>query len=140
MTFHNDIDDTEAAMWWDQHKQFFRKKHADIRAELRQTLKTALMLMDEWRGYYSPRLREYGKYQITASREREGATEFWREHAGEYGSLRAMKRLASEGWSNIERKEIEKLPETIYGNIKSVDVAQALAYAARGMKKTMTPS
>lgn len=122
--------------WWNDHKRFFRKAHKDFKTELRQTIIGALQVMDEWRGYYFPRLRKTGKIVITAYKEDDfGDRQYIREHGGKYWSELRKTELEKEGYKEIKVSDFQKLPESVYLNIKSIDVQKAIDYAVTGMKK-----
>jgi len=62
----------------------FRGEKPDLN-ELRQTLKGALAQMEEWRGFYAPRLREQGNWKVQAYKEHgpmKENREWYREHRG----------------------------------------------------------
>jgi hypothetical protein len=123
--------------WWNDHKRFFRKAHKDFKAELRQTIIGALQVMDEWRGYYFPRLRKTGKIVITAYRENNfGDRDYIREHGGKYWSELRKTELEKEGYQEIKVSDFQKLPESVYLNIKAIDIQKAIDYAVTGMKNT----
>jgi hypothetical protein len=124
-----------AEEWWNDHKRFFRKAHKDFKAELRQTIMGALQLMDEWRGYYFPRLRKTGKIVITAYKEDDfGDRQYIREHGSKYWSELRKAELEKEGYQEIKVSDFQRLPESVYLNIKSIDVQKAIDYAVTGMK------
>jgi len=99
-----------------------------------QELRFALASMNEWRGFYAPRLRERAGYAVQAEKTVGGKTERYREHKSKYGAERLANKLRSEGWQNVRITEISRLPESVYMNLKAVDVAKAIKDAAHGMK------
>lgn|GEM_PF-140677 len=123
--------------WWNDHKQFFRKAHKDYKAELRQTIMGALQVMDQWRGYYFPRLRKTGSLVITAYKEDEfGDRHYIREQGSTYWSELRSKELEREGYEEITVRESQRLPESVYLNIRTIDVQKSIDYAVTGMKST----
>jgi hypothetical protein len=126
-----------AADWWNDHKQFFRKAHRDYKAELRQTIMGALQVMDQWRGYYFPRLRKTGPIVITAYKEDEfGDRQYIHEHGSKYWSELRSKELELEGYKEVKVRDSQRLPESIYLNIRTIDVQKSIDYAVTGMKST----
>ena len=123
--------------WWNDHKQFFRKAHKDYKAELKQTIMGALQVMDEWRGYYFPRLRKTGTMVITAYKEDEfGDRHYIREQGSKYWSELRSKELEREGYHEIKVRDSQRLPESVYLNIRTIDVQKSIDYAVTGMKST----
>jgi hypothetical protein len=92
-------------------------------------LRYALASMQEWRGFYAPRLRDRADFAVQASRTVDGKTEYYRGHKGSYGAERLADKLRSEGWKNVRVTEIAKPPESVYMNLKAVDVAKAIKAA-----------
>jgi hypothetical protein len=124
-----------AADWWNDHKQFFRKAHKDYKAELRQTIMGALQVMDQWRGHYFPRLRKAGPIVITAYKEDElGDRQYIREQGSKYWSELRSKEFEREGYKEIKVTDSQRLPESIYLNIRTIDVQKSIDYAVTGMK------
>lgn len=134
--FNNEVfGEGEAEKWWNDNKKVFRKAHKDYRAELMQTLRGALSLMDEWRGYYFPRMRDRGAWTITAYREGDdGERQYIRETGGKHWSEIRQKELDRAGYKDISATETNKLPESIYLNIKTMDVQKAIDYSLQKMK------
>ena len=123
--------------WWNDYKQFFRKAHKDYKAELKQTIMGALQVMDEWRGYYFPRLRKTGAMVITAYKEDEfGDRQYIREQGSKYWSELRSKELEREGYHEIKVRDSQRLPESVYLNIRTIDVQKSIDYAVTGMKST----
>lgn len=123
--------------WWNDHKQFFRKAHKDYKAELRQTIMGALQVMDQWRGYYFPRLRKTGSMVITAYKADEfGDRHYIREQGSKYWSELRSKELEREGYEEITVRDSQRLPESVYLNIRTIDVQKSIDYAVTGMKST----
>ena len=131
----------EAEKWWDDNSQHFRKAHKDIKAELAHTLRGALAIMDEWRGYYSPRFREQGKWVVTATRLIPGTEdqEYFRQNKGYYAAQMLQKELIRQGWQDVNLYELSKIPESIYMNIKAIDVSKAIEYTVNKMKGKTSP-
>ena len=134
------FEEGDVKAWWNDHKQFFHKAHKDYKAELRQTIMGALQVMDEWRGYYFPRLRQTGKMVVTAYKEDEyGDRQYIREHGSKYWSELRIKELAREGYKDIKAMDFQKLPESIYMDIKAIDVQKAIDYSLTGVKSKTSP-
>ena len=125
--------------WWNDHKQSFRKAHKDYKAELRQTIMGALQVMDQWRGYYFPRLRKTGSIVITAYKEDEfGDRHYIREQGSKYWSELRSKELEREGYHEVKVRDSQRLPESVYLNIRTIDVQKSIDYAVTGMKSTIS--
>lgn len=99
-----------------------------------QELRFALASMNEWRGFYAPRLRDRAGYAVQAEKTHGDKTDRYREHRSKYGAERLADKLREEGWKNVTVTEISKLPESVYMNLKAVDVAKAIKDASAGMK------
>jgi hypothetical protein len=97
-------------------------------------LRFALASMNEWRGFYAPRLRDRASYAVQAEKPSGEKTERYREHKSKYAAERLADKLRGEGWKNVTVTEISKLPESVYMNLKAVDVAKAIKDASAGMK------
>lgn len=99
-------------------------------AELKSTLKYALAEMEKWRGYYAPRIREAGDWKVQAYKEHgplEANREYYREHrASELSAQRLAKKLAREGWKITSIGRVEKLPESVYQDVKAVAAAKLI--------------
>ncbi len=99
-------------------------------SELKQTLQGALADMEEWRGFYAPRQRERGNWAVQAYKEHGPLSqnrEWHRAHkASELEARREAKRLEREGWKIHRVGEVEKLPEDIYQNVKTVGTAKLI--------------
>ncbi|MDD5289395.1 MAG: hypothetical protein PHY28_09845, partial [Dehalococcoidales bacterium] len=100
----------------------FRGEKPDLN-ELRQTLKGALAQMEEWRGFYAPRLREQGNWKVQAYKEHgpmKENREWYREHRGsELSARRLANKMQREGWKIFSVGQVEKLPETIYQDVNA---------------------
>lgn len=130
----------EAEKWWNENKQFFRKQHKDFSAELAQTLRGALTLMDEWRGYYFPRMRDRGPWVVTAYKEGgDGQREYVRVQGSAYETEIVQKDLARSGYKEVKKEKAQRVPESVYLNIKTMDVQKAINYSLQKMKGTTSP-
>ena len=107
----------------------FRGEKPDL-DELNQTLKGALAQMEEWRGFYAPRLREQGGWKVQAYREHGPMNEnreWYREHRGsELAAQRLANKLKREGWTIHNIGEVERIPETIYQDVNAVATAKLI--------------
>jgi hypothetical protein len=114
----------------------FKGEEANI-AELQRTLKYALAEMKEWRGYYAPRLREMGDWKVQAYKEHGPLPqnrEYYREHRGsELSAQRLAKKLEREGWKVYSVDRVERLPESIYQDVRSVATAKLIDEALTKM-------
>lgn len=110
----------------------FRGEEADV-AELQQTLKFALAEMKQWEGFYAPRLREAGDWAVRAYKEHGPLAEnreYYREHRGsELSAQRLAKKLAREGWKIASIGKVQKLPETVYQDVKAASAAKLIESA-----------
>lgn len=108
-------------------------------SELKQTLKGALADMEEWRGFYAPRLREPGSWEVRAYKQYGPTTEqreWYRSHKGsELQAQREAKRLEREGWTIHTVGEVQRLPETVYQDVKSVAAAKLIDEAIDKMAR-----
>jgi hypothetical protein len=116
----------------------FRGEKPDL-SELKQTLKGALAQMEEWRGFYAPRLRTEGNWKIQAYKEhgpmRENR-EWYREHRGsELSARRLANKLQREGWKIYSVGQVEKLPETIYQDVNAAATAKLIDAALEKLSK-----
>jgi|GEM_PF-6130127 len=112
-------------------------EEGELSAQTKTTLKElrfALASMQEWRGFYAPRLRERASWAVQAEKVVGGKTERYREHRNKYAAERLADRLRKEGWTDVGVTEISKLPESVYQNLKAVDVARAIKDASAGLK------
>jgi hypothetical protein len=110
----------------------------DLR-ELKQTLKGALAEMEEWRGFYAPRLREPGNWAVQAYKEHgpmKENREWYRTHKGsELAAQREAKKLEREGWTIHKIGELDRIPETIYQDVNAVATAKLIDEAIDKMAK-----
>ncbi|MBP7231326.1 MAG: PLxRFG domain-containing protein [Syntrophaceae bacterium] len=106
--------------------------------EMKETLQFALAQMEMWKGYYAPRQREQGNWKVQAYKEHgplEANREYYREHRpSELSAQRLAKKLKREGWKVYSIGEIEKLPETVYQDVKSVAAAKLIDSALEKVK------
>ncbi|MFH2074352.1 MAG: PLxRFG domain-containing protein, partial [Pseudomonadota bacterium] len=113
-------------------------KAADF-SDLYLTLKGALAQMGQYRGSYAPRLRQ-GNWAVTARRPqtqaREAEFEYYREHRFSHmAASRLRDKLKAEGWEIQNVSEVQKLPEDIYQDLKTISVAKAIEAAIDNMSK-----
>jgi len=98
-----------------------------------EQLRDALAMMEEWRGSYAPRIRPPGNYVLQATRGEGKEKEYFRTH----GSARQMDILASQmrrkGWATKVDK-LQRLPESTYQNVKTVEVANLIEYSLKNIK------
>jgi hypothetical protein len=77
-----------------QEEAAFRGMEAADYSPMWTTLKGALATMEQWKGFYAPRIRQ-GNWAVRATRGKE----VYREHRGsEYAAQRLGKQLQSENW------------------------------------------
>ena len=116
----------------------FRGEKPDLN-ELRQTLKGALAQMEEWRGFYAPRLREQGNWKVQAYKEHgpmKENREWYREHRGsELSARRLANKMQREGWKIFSVGQVEKLPETIYQDVNATATAKLIDAALEKLSK-----
>ena len=107
--------------------------------ELKQTLKGALAMMEEWKGFYAPRMREQGDWKVQAVKQygpMSTQKEFYREHAGsEHAARRIANRLQREGWKITNVGLVEKVPEDIYQDVHAVATAKLIDAALEKMSE-----
>lgn len=107
----------------------FRGEQPNI-AELKQTLKYALAEMEAWKGYYAPRIREAGDWKVQAYKAHgplAANREYYREHRGsELSAQRLGKKLEREGWKVYSVSKIERLPESVYQDVKAAAAAKLI--------------
>lgn len=105
-------------------------------SEMFTTLKGAMATMTKWKGFYAPRIRQ-GNWAVVAYRETDtGEREYYREQKWSQVAARTLSRkLERDGWKIRSVSEIEKLPEDVYQDIKTVDVARAIESAIENMSK-----
>lgn len=116
----------------------FKGETPDI-SELKQSLKGALAQMEEWRGFYAPRLREMGNWKVQAYKEHgplKESREWYREHRNsELAAQRLAKKLEREGWKIYNVSEVERIPETIYQDVNAVATAKLIDSALEKLSK-----
>jgi len=104
-------------------------------SELYMTLKGALASMGQYRGSYAPRVRQ-GDWAVTATRGEGKNVEYYREHRNSHYAVAALARqLRASGWHIRYVGEVQKLPEDIYQDLKTVSVAKAIETAVDNMEK-----
>jgi hypothetical protein len=116
----------------------FKGETPDL-TEMNKTLKGALAQMEEWRGFYAPRIREQGDWKVQAYKEhgplRENR-EWYREHKNsELSAQRLANKLKREGWKVYNVGKVERLPEGIYQDVNAVATAKLIDDALDKMKK-----
>ena len=98
--------------------------------EMRDTLKGALAQMDEWRGFYAPRIREQGAWQILAYKEHgplKENREWHREHkTSQRAAEKRANQLRREGYKVYNVGKQDKLPEGIYQDVNAVATAKLI--------------
>lgn len=106
----------------------------DSKKELLKTLNGWLANMEEWRGFYAPRLRQMGDWSLQL--EKDGEKVRFHGSARQMESL--LRKLRAEGWEPLTTKDgteippiqkVKRLPEEVYQSLKSVDVAKAINFA-----------
>lgn len=113
----------------------FRGMKAADYSEMYSTLKGALATMNRWRGFYAPRIRQ-GNWAVLAYRGEGAEREYYREHRwSEMSARRLSNKLKREGWNIRSVSEIERLPEDIYQDIKTIDTAKAIESALDKMTR-----
>ncbi|MDD5551260.1 MAG: hypothetical protein PHS34_08375, partial [Candidatus Omnitrophica bacterium] len=116
----------------------FKGETPDLR-ELKQTLKGALAQMEEWKGFYAPRLREQGNWKVQAYKEHgpmKENREWYREHRGsELAAQRLANNLKREGWKIWDVGEVERIPEGIYQDVNAVATAKLIDSALEKLSK-----
>jgi hypothetical protein len=112
---------------------------ADI-TQLKKTLKGALAQMEEWKGFYVPRIREQGDWKVQAYKAygpMEVHREYYREHArSEYGAQRLAHKLTREGWKVYAVGKVERLPEGLYQDVNVAATAKLIDAALDKINKT----
>jgi len=107
-------------------------------AELNQTLKGALAQMEEWRGFYAPR-QHRGNWAVQAYKEHgplEQNREWYRaHHVSELSAQREAKKLERDGWKIYKVGETEKLPESVYQDVRAVSTAKLIDAALEKLGK-----
>jgi hypothetical protein len=118
----------------EEEAAFRGMKAADF-SEMYSTLKGALATMNQWRGFYAPRIRQ-GNWAVLAYRGEGAEREYYREHRwSEMSARRLANKLKREGWNIRSVSEIERLPEDIYQDIKTIDTAKAIESALDKMTR-----
>ncbi|PKN36610.1 MAG: hypothetical protein CVU62_13915 [Deltaproteobacteria bacterium HGW-Deltaproteobacteria-2] len=116
----------------------FKGETPDL-SEMKQSLKGALAMMEEWRGFYAPRLREMGNWKVQAYKEHgpmKENREWYREHRNsELAAQRLSKKLEREGWKIFNVGEIERIPETIYQDVNAMATAKLIDTALEKLSK-----
>lgn len=111
-------------------------------AELKDTLKYALAEMETWKGYYAPRIREAGNWKVQSYKKHgplEVNREYYRDHRGsELSARRLANRLRREGWTVYSVSQVEKLPESIYQDVKAAAAAKLIDNALDKVKENST--
>lgn len=106
----------------------FMNQSPDYR-EMYETLKGAMASMETWKGFYAPRLRQ-GNWVVYATRGRGEDREAYREHRfSEWSANRLATKLKNEGWDVRPVSEIQRLPEDVYQDLKTANVAKAIETA-----------
>ena len=102
-------------------------------SELWMTLKGAIAYMETWKGFYAPRQRQ-GNWAVTGFKGEGDDRQYYREHrTSELAARRLAEKLKAEGYTINNVKEVDKLPEDIYQDIKAVSVAKAIEAALEKM-------
>jgi hypothetical protein len=95
------------------------------------TLKEAVQHMNQWRGTYAPRLRDYGGWAIKGKK---GEREYRYHRTNRWGAERLAARLRREGYETVTVGEKEQMPEVLYQNLRLADTAKAIETALNHMK------
>ena len=105
-------------------------------SEMYMTLKGALANMETWKGFYAPRQRR-GDWAVIASRKKaDGTTETYRGH--EWSQIKARKianQMERAGWIVKPVTELQRLPEDIYQDVKTVNLAKMIESSLEKMKE-----
>lgn len=95
--------------------------------QLKDTLKGALAQMEQWRGFYAPRIREVGDWKVLAFKGDKNNREWYRDHRGsELAARRLAKNLERDGWTVYDVGRVEKLPEDVYQDTNSLATAKLI--------------
>ena len=112
----------------------FMAQSPDYR-EMYETLKGAMASMETWKGFYAPRLRQ-GNWVVYATRGKGDEREAYREHRfSEWSANRLAARLEREGWSVRPVREIQRLSEDVYEDLKTANVAKAIEAAIGNLSR-----
>lgn len=112
----------------------FMAQSPDYR-EMYETLKGAMASMETWKGFYAPRLRQ-GNWVVYATRGKGDGREAYREHRfSEWSANRLAARLEREGWSVRPVREIQRLSEDVYEDLKTANVAKAIEAAIGNLSR-----
>lgn len=114
-----------AAQWFADHVADFPITPTNMNYELMKTLQGAIVAMNAWRGSYAPRIRPEGEWAVVGTRGEGDERERFRTHGSHRQMLKLSRDMEKEGWnSKVER--VERLPESIYQDIKVAAVANAI--------------
>jgi predicted RNA methylase len=95
--------------------------------QLKDTLKGALAQMEQWRGFYAPRIRETGDWKVLAYKGDKNNKEWYRDHRGsELAARRLAKNLERDGWKVYDIGRVEKLPEDVYQDTNALATAKLI--------------
>jgi len=112
----------------------FMAQSPDYR-EMYETLKGAMASMETWKGFYAPRLRQ-GNWVVYATRGKGDEREAYREHRfSEWSANRLAARLEREGWSVRPVREMQRLSEDVYEDLKTANVAKAIEAAIGNLSR-----
>jgi hypothetical protein len=117
-----------------EEKAAFMLESPDYR-EMYESLKGALASMETWKGFYAPRIRQ-GNWVVYATRGQGEEREAYREHRfSEWSANRLAAKMKSEGWTVKPVSEIQRLPEDVYEDLKTANVAKAIETAIGNLTK-----
>lgn len=101
--------------------------------QIREDINNLMNKMNEWRGFYAPRIREEGDFVVQAKKGEGDNQEFRREHGSRLAMVKRRNELQSQGWNVYNFGMINKLPESLYGDISMLDLGLLVS---ESIKKT----
>ncbi len=102
--------------------------YRDDKGQVRKlSLKEVIAEMEEWRGFYAPRMREQGDWVV---RSKKGNTYYRYHKPTRYQAERLGSKLEMEGHRVEKPFENPKPPESLLEHIKAMDAAKLLEHAS----------
>jgi hypothetical protein len=99
------------------------------------SLKQLINIMDEWHGFYAPRVREPGDWVVRGQKGPGPSARQIRVHrATRFGAERLAAKLRSDGWDIQPVHELRKLPEEVYGHLNLISTQQLFNRALEGVR------
>jgi tRNA G10 N-methylase Trm11 len=144
----------EESVAWERSTQGLKydpQKHADIKDFIKTgkdtlSLRQVITLMNQWRGFYAPRIREPGEWVVRGYRGRGPNKTFFRYHkTTRIAAERLASKLVQQGKTLVDAEgeairgtqgavhELRKLPDEVYEYIKVMSTQQLIDRSLKGV-------